>query len=217
MTKQIYSLILCLVSTSVLAKDFKYNYKNINTIASIICEALPTTAQANETVVSRFNVNRTKLNEQGKELQVEVNGTCNAVINHKSKEIISFGQELNLQFTINKKISLTGQVGLDQVQARFKGKRPLAIKISNPYTNELQSIDIARTRWSNKNTLINFAKKDNIQIRSKGRIIASEIDSTLKTASGSYYYNIWRFSTSGCRTHAKISSEDCDQLANILN
>ena len=76
--KKLTLSLLYLFSFSVFGNEFTFNYKNINTLSSLICNQLKMAHGADEILVSRFNVDKTKLTPKGHSQIIEVNGTCNA-------------------------------------------------------------------------------------------------------------------------------------------
>ena len=98
-----------LLFISVSAAGEVLNYKNLNTVASLICQEVQnemnTSANTKSSdqlkMVSKFKLDKSITGES--QFEIELSGTCNAALylNQNKIELSSLGQEINLSFHSN--------------------------------------------------------------------------------------------------------------------
>ena len=212
----ILSIFLFLHAPESFGKGFQFNYKNLNTLASIICAQSQMKLPAPHVQVSKFAINRQFLNPQKSEFNIVLNGTCNATIDPAKKEVLHFGQEFSLRVEKHKKLELSGEMGLEHFKINFKNGLPYLLTINGLFHPGPITIKLAQTNWSKRDSLINFNQKENISVKVDGRIMASELNSHLNLRNGPRYFNIWRFDTFGCKSSKALSQQNCETLSSLL-
>ncbi len=210
------TIILILSFQSCFAGEFKFNYKNLNALASLICSNNQPSTAKDEVLVSKFSINKTKLSQRKNDLKIEISGTCNAKVNVKSKDVISFGEDLQIEFDLNKLNQTSGNIGLSKIKFKFKKNQLLSLNLRNPFTLKNVHLKLSKTVWSNKSSIISFGNKDQIKLRIGARIIASESNSNLKVNNGPKYYNIWGFDTIGCKARQSLTQAGCENFSEKL-
>ena len=212
-----------LLASTALAKvqpvnaKFIFNYKNINTLGALIC-SLDRPNKTSTPFLVRLNkleVDKERMNSKTGKQVVSLTGVCNSEVNQKTKEIISFGQDLELILKEGTSSEAQGTLGLKKLKIVFRNNSPTLLKISDPYTKKARTFNLKQINWAKKNSIVSFSNSDNISIKSRGRIIAMEKNANLKIKD-TQFYNIWSFNSFGCSVSAFLSEEKCQALMDLI-
>ena len=198
------------------AKSFKYNYKNINTLAGLIChlnhQLSDIELKANQAIINKFSITKNNISEQKSNVQIELSGSCLNKINSLTNEVISYGNNFSLEFQAKKNNKIVGTIGLFTVSITVKNFRPYSLSMTDPFSKITKNFNLKDIHWSKSNSIISFTPGDQIQIKNKGRVIATESGSNLKLYN-TQYYNLWNFNSVGCKGTQIISEDTCQDLS----
>lgn len=206
------------------SSEFKFHYKNLNALGAIICslEAPKKPVENNNTVrLSKIDSDIDSMtNSHNSDFSdgstIELSGICNSEININTKEILSFGQGLSLEFNTKLLNIVRGKLGLKEIIISFHKMTPTSIMISDPMSKSRKSFNLSETTWSKTNSIVNFNKKDLISIKFNGRTLAMENSSRIKL-NRTNFYNIWNYSSFGCESFQNHLTQDkCQQLTELL-
>lgn len=204
----IFSLLTFQASAHVL------NYKNVNTIASLICQHVKTSA-TNQVIeglknsgdfVSKFKQDKSVFSKN--EFKIELTGTCNAQvkIENSATNIVSYGQEIHIQFDSKKGLA-QGTVGLDEIKVEFNPHDIKGITVTDTLINKKRSIKISSAQWSPNNMI--FTQKP-IQLKLKNGLKIREVNSTLALGKVHKVYNLWNYESFSCGFD--VSQDQCSKL-----
>jgi hypothetical protein len=205
-----------LLSLPAQAGQFNFNYKNLNTLAMLICKEMKPEPTSNTVLVNKFTTNKTKYGSSKNDIQYEMSGICNSKISKKSSEVLSFGDEIQFSVDLDKANLILGTVGVNKLIIKIKGSTVKSITIDKIFENKKVKIGIPKTRWAKSDSLFSFNKNERIKMETKGRILASEKESNLYSDSGEVLYNIWNYESFGCHTTKGISQDQCEQFTQNL-
>jgi len=210
------TLILIFASSSLMASEFKFNYKNLNSLGALICSQVQDKLQPNQVQVSKFTIDKTSLGPAKNHAQYELTGSCNAILSKKTQEVLSYGEELQIEFNLKRLGHVSGTVGINKIDLYFDGKKLKKMTIEKISTAKLKSLNLNKIKWAKNNSLFDLNKKNKIQLRLKGRIVASEAQSNLNFKNHGTYYSIWSFGSFGCNGQAKIIPNQCETLSDKI-
>ncbi|MBT4792687.1 MAG: hypothetical protein HON90_14025 [Halobacteriovoraceae bacterium] len=216
-TKVSTILLFLAISLTAAANEFKFNYKNLNTLTAVICHKAKNTLsqQKGAQVVSSFSINKVKHSDQKDDATFEISGTCNAVI-AKNRSVLSYGQEIQLTINLNKLNQSKGMLGISPITLQFFKGIPTQVIIEDLLLSQQLSLTLNSSRWAKSNSLFSLNPENYIQIKSSSRIIASEVESNLEFLNNSTFYNIWSYESFGCSGKEKISSSQCEKLTTLI-
>ena len=134
------TLILIFASSSILASEFRFNYKNLNSLGALICSQLQDKIQPNQVQVSKFSVDKTILGSGNDHAQYELTGSCNAILSKNTHKVLSYGDELQIQFNLKRLGHVSGTVGVNKVDLYFDGKKLKKMSIERLSTMEVKNL-----------------------------------------------------------------------------
>lgn len=199
-------LTLFTISFGLQAYGFVPNYKNLNTLAAIICAQ----SQFNnsEKTIHKFKIDKSTISPGVS--QLELSGTCNAKYN--KNKITDIGEEL--QLTITSKGSIHGNLGVNKIKVQFKSQLPLKLIIQNGLLGTTDKIALSSVKWSQNNMIFNFDQSKNISFSLSPTLKAKESQSNL-VFKDKVFYKIWNFESYGCND-AKLTQSECETLAHLF-
>ncbi|MAZ47160.1 MAG: hypothetical protein CME65_01270 [Halobacteriovoraceae bacterium] len=207
--------ILLFISVSAAAEVL--NYKNLNAVASLICQEVQNAMSAPGAessdqlkIVSKFKQDKSITGES--QFEIELSGTCNAALylNQDKIELSSLGQEINLSFHSNKNKS-KGSVGFYKVEVTYNKKNIERIELTNTLLGSTRIIEIESAQWSPNNMI--FTTKP-IKLKLKNGLEISEQNSILQVGSNLKVHNLWNFESFSCGS--KLKREVCSKLINLI-
>ncbi|MFT6632976.1 MAG: hypothetical protein ACJAS4_002944 [Bacteriovoracaceae bacterium] len=208
--------IATILSLPAYAGEFSINYKNLNTLASLICQEIKPEATNNTVLVNKFTTNKTKYGADKSEAQFELTGICNSRVSKKTSEILSFGEEIQFTIDLKKPSLVLGTIGINELKIVFKENVLKSIIINKIFENKKLNFKIPQTRWATSDSLFSFNKNEQIKIEKRGRVLASEKESNLYLNTGEVLYNIWNYQAFGCHTTHNISQSQCEAFTNNI-
>lgn len=207
-----------LLFISVSAAGEVLNYKNLNTVASLICQEVQnemnTSANTKSSdqlkMVSKFKLDKSITGES--QFEIELSGTCNAALylNQNKIELSSLGQEINLSFHSNENKS-KGSVGFFEVEVTHNKQNIERIELTNTLLNSTRIIDIESAQWSPNNMI--FTTKP-IKLKLRNGLEINEQNSTLEIGSNVKVHNLWNFESFSCGSDLK--REVCSKLTSQI-
>ena len=205
-----------LLSLPLYAGEFSFNYKNLNTLATLICKQIKPEVTNNTVLVNKFITNKTKYGTDSSEAQYELSGICNSRVSKKTAEILSFGEEIQFTVDLKKPSLVIGTIGVNELKIIFKNNLLKRITINKIFENKKLHFKLPKTRWATSDSLFSFNKDELIKIEKKGRVLASEKESNLYLDTGEVLYNIWNYQAFGCHTTHNISQSQCEAFTNNI-
>ena len=200
------TIITLLISVS--ARAHILNYKNINTVAALVCKSIQTDTAKGE-VVSKFKQDKTQINS--KAFEIELTGTCNAVVKSTQGkvELESLGNELSLKFSTQNSIA-QGRVGFYEIKVEFSESQISSIEITDTLLGGKKKLNLDKAQWSPNNMI--FTTQPIKLISGKDSI--EERNSELYVGKDSKLFNLWNFESFSCSQDK--SKTNCSQLISII-
>lgn len=196
--------------------SFNFNYKNINSLAMLICNELKPSTTSNSVIVNKFTTYKTKYGATNKELLFELSGVCNSRVSKKTAETLSYGEELQLNIDLKSPHIIEGSVGLSKIKVKLTKTKIASIVINNLIENTKTKIKLPSVRWASNDSLISINENDSILMKNKGRLIASEKEANLYLNTGEVLYSIWNYQAYGCHTTNGISEKKCESYSSDI-
>lgn len=177
------------------------NYKNLNTLAGLICHEFQT--EKGGVYISKISVDRNELKKG--HFEYNLSGTCNAKVS--KNKITSLGEELQITFTEGKKLA-TGKLGMKDVKVYLQNSKPYRLEVWDTLFAQKTALNIKGSRWSKDNMIFTTTP---ILIRQGKRKIASENASKLLFKDNHFQlFNIWNYESFGCSK--SLSQTKCEAL-----
>ena len=178
-----------------------FNYKNLNTIGSMICEvtALSSRLKKDIALVHNIKINKQKLGQGKLDAIFEISGTCNSKFSISSKKLVSLGDEIDMTVDLKSLNNTTGTVGINEIRLKFKNRKLQAITNIDPLglSNGNKRTQVIAKKWAQTNSAFSFEKKSGINIK-YGKSKVKEVASNLyvfNNNSRSKWSNIWHYQT----------------------
>lgn len=206
-----------LFSSGLYANEFKFNYKNLNSLASTICENMRPKLTKRSIFVSSFNVDRETYGPAKGQTKFHITGTCNAQFSQKTKKMLHSGEEFSLDIDLKNLSQVSGKIGINELKLNFKGKRLKTVYIDELITGTSTSINLEGSQWASSNILFLTNKSKAIRLKVNRRIIASEMGSQLSFKKNAKLYNHWSYQAFSCAGKKSISLEKCETLSHSLS
>lgn len=207
---------LLLISSMTKASSFKLNYKNLNSLGSLICnldEAHTAQQRPSSSFVHKIEINKTSLSSHAK--IIEVSGTCHSQFSLKDKSLISSGNQFDLKFQSHQNKTIHTKLGLSQLSITFNQGAPTIIQIKNSFSHKSKTMLLHNAVWANSNSIFSLAKKKMVEIKSGHQIIASEKNANL-IFGDMKFYNIWNYHSFACKAQKKLEESQCRELADLI-
>ena len=131
--KLLSTISLLLILTTSYAKADVLNYKNINSLAGIICQQV--LEEKDSSFISKFSIDKTQLDKN--EFKVQLTGTCNAEV--KNGQITKVGEEIELSFYSSKETA-KGRLGIKEIRIDLNSLGFSQVLIKDPLFNEAVKI-----------------------------------------------------------------------------
>jgi len=215
MNKSIISLFLIISTSTTFANTFIFNNKNINSLVTIICENSLTAQKSNTIYLNKINISQTKYGPHRLDKRFDITGTCNGEIDSKTREFISFGNEINLTFDLNKTDIFSGTIGIDTFEIIMNKKRVTNLKINSFVENKTIDLNLRRSKWAQSNSLINL-NDDSIKIIADRKRHAVEDNRRLIIGKDTILYNLWTHQAFSCKSDSRVSRYECENLSNKI-
>lgn len=200
--KLLSTISFLLILTTSYAKADMLNYKNINSLAGIICQQV--LKDKDSSFISKFSIDKTQLDKN--EFKVQLIGTCNAEV--KNGQITKFGEEIELSFYSNKETA-KGRLGIKEIRIDLNSQGFSHVLIKDPLFNEAVKIKFTSSKWSSNNMIVTF---EPIKLQFNGNK-ALEDTANLKLKD-STVYNLWNFEAYSCNNN--LEQKDCSRLTSKL-
>lgn len=216
MNKSIISLFLIISTSTTFANTFNFNNKNINSLVTIICENSLTAQKSNTIYLNKINISQTKYGPHSLDKRFDITGTCNGEIDSKTREFISFGNEINLTFDLNNKTDVfSGTIGIDTFEIIMKKKRVTHLKIDSFVENKTIDLNLRGSKWAQSNSLV-ILKDDSIKIIADRKRHAVEYKRKLIIGKDTTLYNLWTHQAFSCKSDSRLSRSECENLSNKI-
>lgn len=211
--KVLISIVLFTYASISFASTFKLNYKNINTLANLICSvSSESKLKHNQESLNTINIKQITSGPKKSDRSFEVSGSCNIIYNLDKKRITNFGEEIDFTLSINNKEHVTGSIGIKQIHLKNSMKD---IHIKDTLFGESFRVNLSDPNWAHNNSIFSFNNKNKILI--KGRSIAAtemnnkvEIKSKIKRI---FSYKIWSSNSYSC---SNLNSAECSKILNKM-
>lgn len=169
--KILLTTILFISSMQTFAKrDFKFNYKNLNTLGLYLCH-LNEVPNSKRELTHRTEIDINQNGPLEKNKIITITGTCSA--DKSSKDI---GTDLSLEIDLNSQEAMSGTIGLSNVEINFKLNKVTTVNLIDGVK---RSYSLSTINWAQANSNFLLSEKNKIQARSKSLKI-SEDKSSLK-------------------------------------
>ena len=198
-------------------KEFKFNYKNLHALSALICESVNGATSQNSVLINKVSIDKNQYGPLPKDLRYEISGSCQNRVSSTGKEVLKYGEDLQLEMDLKNLGTVSGTLGIHKVRVLFKKKIPTKLMVDQYLLGEKKIYDLKNYKWSHSSSMVNFGKAEKLQLRSKKRIIASEENSNLVFSNGSIVYNIWSYESYSCRTKKKFGQKSCENLLQLLH
>lgn len=217
MIKKIFPLFILFFSTQALGSDFILNYKNINTLAALICyETAPPLKDESEVLLSTFSADHTRWGPSAKQFRVELSGICNTTVSQGSSEVQIIGQELLLKIDAENIQSSLGSLGISTLEFKFQEDFIQSIIIKKLDGTHRKTITLSDTKWAKTDSVFNLDNSKKIIVKKKEKAIAKEGSSLLEFKNGYVFHNIWSFESFGCLSKNSMTLKRCEILTNDI-
>lgn len=216
-TKLFTLFILSILSFNSQSSEFKFNNKNLNSLAALIC-LLDSQELGNKdsskVYTHKTTVNKVKIGPKVNDEIIELTGTCNNIINKDSLKIVRLGEEFNISIDRSNKLVASGKLGIKSVEIQFKNNIAQRITIEDPLLLIKTSRDISKSIWAKSNQIFSFSKKK-LSLKFARTIAATEEGGTLNFKSVKFF-NVWNDQAFGCSLANKnLSQSECERFKNI--
>jgi hypothetical protein len=213
-----YSLIFLALtfSLSSMASDFKFNYKNLNTLASLICaKNQPIKIQDNEVLTNSIQVEQINTGINPSDKTYEITGTCNAIYNTNSNSFNSFGEELDIAIDLSSLNNISGTIGLNSIKIKLTHNKINSIVFTDSLLGDKKVLLLKSMNWAPNNSLISLNKKNRISLKSNRKIAAVERNSILeiKAPTSLNTFKIWSTDSFAC---SKFDIKRCQDIIKKL-
>ncbi len=194
--------------------SFKLNYKNLNTITSLVCKSIEINRSHNKIHLNNFKLDKTSFDSNSININYEISGNCNTEYSLSTGKLLALGDEINITAKKSKNIlSYSGTIGLLKIDVLFNSNsEPHKLVVTNTFLNERSTHNLNKTVWAESDSTFSFNKERTIAVRKNGKKIAIERDLALIYSNHDKHYNIWSFSSFGCSSKTTIKKEDCEKL-----
>lgn len=222
MIKRILPLIFMstlLIGQAALGSEFKFNYKNLNTLGALICTQTAQTQNNKQILAHKINVDVRRVGPKPNDKIFEISGSCDINYDIKSKKIVSFGEEFNIEFELANLKSVKGNLGIKEIEVNFDKNNLKTIKVTDPLLLTSNSYDLSRSQWASSDRIFNLKNKKFLSVKLARATAAVEKDNTLvfHTNDQTNFYNIWSYESSGCSHKTrKIAESECTQIMKNL-
>ena len=213
----LFTFFLVLSSSLYANSEFVFNNKNLNSVASLICimnaqgDSLEQDAQVR---THKITLNQKRIGPKVSDLIIEVKGTCNNIVDLKTKELKKLGDEFLLTIDMRKTLSAEGKIGIKNINIYFKDKNLQSISISDPLLLTTVKKDLSNSTWAKSDQIFSFDSKP-LSVAFNRRIAAIENGGVLRFKSTSFF-SIWSDQAIGCSLAGKnLSESECESLHNI--
>lgn len=209
------ALFTALVSLPAIASSspIKFNYKNLNTIGSMVCEVTGPKSTKGIALVHNLSINKKKYGAGKFDESYEISGTCNSKFSLKSKKLISLGDEINLDINLASLKDSHGTVGINEVKLIFKHGKLTEILNIDPLGLSLSSRrnKLKMQKWAKTNAAFSLDKKTDIRVI-LGTSKIKEVSSNLYLFNKNYkskWSKIWHYQTKGCSVPRSVKIINC--------
>jgi hypothetical protein len=199
-----------------MASEFKFNYKNLNTLASVICaKGQPLKVGTNEVLANSIQVEQVKTGINPNDKTYEITGTCNAIYNSKTEDFSSFGEELDIALDLNSLNSVQGTIGINTINLKMRKRTINSVVITDSLLGDKTALKFKSMNWAPNNSLISFSKESKINLKVNRKIAATEVNSILKIKANTNLntFKIWSTNSFAC---SKVDMNKCREIISKL-
>lgn len=209
------TFIIVLTSGVSVASEFKFNNKNLNSLGALVCQ-LDQGASSNSEMIRThsLNVNQKRIGPKTTDVIVEVQGTCNKLIDSESMKVEALGDEFYLKIDRSQKLIGSGKLGIKNITIEFQKNKINRISIEDPLLLLTVTEDLSQSNWASSNQIFSF-NNENMSLKFARKIAATEAGGTLSFNS-TRFFNVWSDQAYGCSLATKeISDLTCEKLTKI--
>jgi hypothetical protein len=214
-----FIFMLTLFGQAALGSEFNFNYKNLNTLGALICTQTTPTKKTEQILAHKINVDMRRVGPNPNDKIFEISGSCDINYDLKSKKIVSFGEEFNIEFELGNLANVKGNLGIKEIEVSFDKNSLKAIKITDPLLLTNDNFDLSRSQWASSDRIFNLKNKKLLSVKLARATAAVEKNNTLifYTNDQTHFYNIWSYQSSGCSHGSrKVSESECSKILKKL-
>jgi hypothetical protein len=195
--------------------EFNFNYKNLNTLGALICSQ-DSVVQDKETILAhKVNIDMRRVGPGGNDKIFEVSGSCDISYNKNSDIVTSFGDEFSIEIELSNLNSVTGKLGIKDIELQFNDRELTGMKITDSLMMSSKTFDLTGSHWAISDRIFNLKNKKLLSVNLSRSTAAVEKNNSLEfyTNGQSRFYNIWTYESFGCSHKSKaITQKKCAEI-----
>ena len=211
-------LFICtLINVNSFAAEFKFNNKNLNSIGALVCLINSESSQNLRGALiytHKTTVNKKKIGPRAVDEIIEIQGTCNNLVNTETLKTERMGDEFFIQIDRSRNLQGSGKLGIKKITIDFKNSNLQGITVEDPLLLTKVSKDISNSTWAKSNQIFSFTG-EKLSLRFSRKIAATETGGVLDFNSIKFF-SVWSDQAFGCSSATiKLSESQCEKLKNI--